>query len=175
VDHAEGQTLKRETKILLFALVLVLVLTMAMPKVEEMYRRNTAKKVVDQWRSTAEKYAAFWRVDCREILAIICQESSGNPDSVNPADPSRGLMQITPGALQDFNKATNRAYTFQDMFVPWMNVEVGTWYYATRYQRTSDRKKAFAAYNAGLGNIPAGMSYAEKVEKYLVHVKEYYT
>lgn len=164
----------RETKIFLLVIVVVFLILTAMPKVEEVYRRSVAKKVVTNWRPLADQYAAYWRVDPKVVLSIICQESSGNPDSVNPSDPSRGLMQITPGALTDFNKAVGRSYSFDDLFIPYKNIEVGTWYYATRLSRAGSQHNALAAYNAGLGNMSAGMGYADKVEKYLGYIQEEY-
>ena len=167
--------IKHETKIFLIALLIVLAIVTVMPKVEDLYRKDVAKKVVARWRELAEKYAAFYKLDAKITLAMICQESGGNPDSVNPADPSRGLMQLTPGALADFNKALSRSYSFDDMFIPYKNIEVGTWYYATRLSKTGDTYKAIAAYNAGLGNIPAGYAHADKVTKYLRFVNEIYS
>lgn len=166
--------MKRDTKILLLIVAIAFLLVTAMPKVEDIYRRSVAKKVFDLWHETAEKYGGFNNTEPAIILAMIAQESSGNPDSVNPADPSRGLMQITPGALSDFNRQLGRSYTFDDMFVPYKNVEVGTWYYASRYAKTGNVRDAIAAYNAGLGNIPAGYLHADKVEKYLLIVRELY-
>lgn len=163
----------REKKLLLI-LAVVFFLVFTMPKVVDMYRSAVAKKVVTRWRDTAAKYAAYWNVDAKVLLAIICQESSGNPDSVNPADPSRGLMQVTPGALADFNRIVGRSYTFEQMFDPNLNVEVGTWYYATRLRSTKQQHTALAAYNAGLGNVQAGLGYADKVEAYKKFVEEHY-
>ena len=166
--------MKREIKILVLVLLIVFLTVVGVPKVEDIYRRQVAKKVVELWRTLADKYAAAWKINPRTVLAIICQESGGNPDSVNPADPSRGLMQITPGALSDFNCIVQREYTFDELFTPWKNVEVGTWYYASRLAKTGNAHNALAAYNAGLGNIPAGLAYADKVEKYLPYVVEQY-
>ena len=166
--------MKRDTKILLIIVVVAFLLVTAMPKVEDIYRTSVAKKVIGKWRTLADQYASYWKVDPQIVLAIICQESGGNPDSVNPSDPSRGLMQITPGALADFNQANGRGYTFDELFEPYKNVEVGTWYYSSRFAKTLIQKNALAAYNAGLGNIKAGMSYADKVETYLTYIKANY-
>ena len=166
--------MKNDTKILLIIVAIAFILVTIMPKVEDLYRKSVAKKVIGLWRELAEKYAGFNNVDPQVVLAMICQESSGNPDSVNPADPSRGLMQLTPGALSDFNKAVGRSYSFDDMFIPYKNIEAGTWYFASRYRKTGILRDAIAAYNAGLGNIPAGYAHADKVEKYLIQIKELY-
>jgi soluble lytic murein transglycosylase-like protein len=165
---------KRAEKVVLLILAAIALFVFITPRIVDMYRKTVAKKVVGLWKSLADKYAAAWGVSSEVILAIICQESSGNPEAQNPSDPSKGLMQLTPGALSDFNKATGKDYSFDDMFIPYKNIETGTWYYATRLKKTQDQHTALAAYNAGLGNIPAGLAYAASVESYLNYVKESY-
>jgi soluble lytic murein transglycosylase len=142
-----------------------------MPTMQDVYKKSVAKKVVANWYQLAGKYAANYKFDPTTVLAIICQESTGDPDAQNPSDPSKGLMQITPGALSDFNKAIGRSYTFDDMFVPYKNIEVGTWYIVSRYNKTNDMTQALAAYNAGLGNISAGLGYADKVKSYVPYIQ----
>lgn len=176
--------MKDEEKILLFLAIAVVLIfnkdTVAdavetvVKTVTTGYRKTVAQKVVTEWKDLAEQYSGYWSVDPQVILAIICQESGGNPAAQNPADPSKGLMQLTPGALSDFNRSVGRSYTFDDMLQPELNIEAGTWYYSSRLARTNDQHKALAAYNAGLGNIPAGEAYATSVETYLDLVKEQY-
>jgi soluble lytic murein transglycosylase len=153
--------------ILAGVLLVVLFLITGVPVVVDTWKQMLAKKVVGLWRDLAEQYAAYWNWDAANTLAIICYESGGNPNAVNPADPSKGLMAITPGALADFNRIVGRSYTFDQMLDPALNIEVGTWYISTRFNKTNNLHKAFAAYNAGLGNIPAGEGYAQHVEVYL--------
>jgi soluble lytic murein transglycosylase-like protein len=157
-------------------LLFILISVKAVPKLSDMYRKALAKKVADEWSVLAEQYCAYYDLDVAVVLAIICQESSGDPNAENPADPSRGLMQVTQGALTDFLRAfPQKKYTFDDLFTPYVNIEVGTWYIATRYKKTQDLHNALAAYNAGLGNISAGQMYAASVEQYLTQVKAVYS
>jgi soluble lytic murein transglycosylase-like protein len=171
---------KRDTKILLIIAAIVFILIWGAPKVIEavknLTREATAKKVVSQWRPLADSWASAWDTLPQNILAIICQESGGNPQAVNKRDPSRGLMAVTPGALQDFNNANGKSYSFDDLYDPEKNVEVGSWYFATRAKSslTHNLKELFEAYNAGLGNLPAGVPYAESVMDYLTHVEDVY-
>ena len=44
-------------------------------------------------REYAEKYGALYTLDPALVYAVILTESSGNPEAVNPSDPSAGLMQ----------------------------------------------------------------------------------
>jgi len=49
-----------------------------------------------QWADLAQKYAQINPIlGPEEILAIIWNESSGNPNATNPGDPSWGLMGVT--------------------------------------------------------------------------------
>jgi soluble lytic murein transglycosylase-like protein len=58
---------------------------------------------VTQWMELAQKYAALYTVHTppvpvlspEEILAIVWEESTGNPLAFNPHDPSWGLMGVT--------------------------------------------------------------------------------
>jgi soluble lytic murein transglycosylase-like protein len=51
---------------------------------------------VNAWQALADKYAQIYTIlDPEEILAIIWNESSGNPQGSNPGDPSWGLMGVT--------------------------------------------------------------------------------
>jgi soluble lytic murein transglycosylase len=159
-------------KYLIFYVVFLLIGVFVIPKVISKIRLNTAKKVISQWKALAEQYAKYWSIDSSIVLAIICQESGGDPNAVNPSDPSRGLMAITQGALTDFNKAVGRSYTFNDLFTPYINVEVGTWYISHQMKHTATLTNALAAYNAGLGNISAGQKYSSSVTEYLSAVKQ---
>src|SRR5579859_6889211 len=49
------------------------------------------------WRDLANKYAQIYGIlDPEEILAVIWNESTGNPNGSNPGDPSWGLMGVEP-------------------------------------------------------------------------------
>lgn len=48
------------------------------------------------WDALAQAYAARYSIlNPEEILAVIWNESTGNPAAVNPGDPSYGLMGVT--------------------------------------------------------------------------------
>ena len=90
---------------------------------------------VSQWQSLADKYALISVLDANEILAIIWTESTGNPNSFNPGDPSIGLMGVTNligmtyGGIQ----------TFDDLYDPDTNIRAGSGYLAelkSKYGRT---------------------------------------
>lgn len=99
-----------------------------------------------------------------DVLAAIHEVEGGrNGLSVKNDDGSldRGLMQINTfwdDELKRFG-ITSREVTHNGC----TNVAVGAWILATERARFGNWADAFAAYNAGAGNLPAGRGYARKV------------
>lgn len=91
------------------------------------------------------------------VKGVIKQESDFRPMSVGGAGEI-GLMQITRGAVTDWERATGRRCPFQGMlFNPRLNIEIGTWYLARAFRRWRDYGDdavvlALAEYNAGYSN-----------------------
>lgn len=98
---------------------------------------------------------AAWRhgVDPTLLKAVIRQESGFNPDARGAAG-ERGLMQIMPGAAQDWQTHQHRTLpTIEALFDPQLNLEIGAWYLGRALQQWSahpEREKlALLQYNAG--------------------------
>lgn len=135
-----------------------------------------ARNVVAKWRDLAYKYSVFHQIPADVILAVMCVESGGNDAAENdehrkndPRDNSVGLMGVTNGALQDFNRRFGKSYTFEQLKTPYINAEVGTGYLRIQLDRVKqDWNKAIMAYNGGIGgiNIPATQTYLKKVIGY---------
>jgi soluble lytic murein transglycosylase-like protein len=111
-------------------------------------------------------------VTANEILAIIWNESTGNPQAVNPSDPSYGLMQVTI-PIARFYGPFESIYTSDAIAMlltsdPERNVQIGSAFLA-------DLKRKYAAshplslpdgsvnpngwvtaYNQGEGNLLRG-------------------
>ena len=66
------------------------------------------------------------------IATIIAMESSGNPMAFNRATEARGLMQITPVVLSDYNKRNHANLSHSQLFSESINKHVGTWYLTVR-------------------------------------------
>jgi soluble lytic murein transglycosylase len=88
------------------------------------------------------------------VRAVVWRESDFNPKAVGTSG-ERGLMQVTPGAAQDWAQATRqRSFQNTDLFDPQTNLAAGTWYLTRAIKRWSnaDRPEVFALaeYNAGI-------------------------
>lgn len=88
------------------------------------------------WQDLANKYAQINSIlDPEEILAIIWNESTGNPNSENPRDPSYGLM----GVELAIGIAYGSVSTPQELFEPEKNIEAGSAFLAYLKKRFSGR------------------------------------
>lgn len=99
----------------------------------------------------------------RLIEAVIRRESSGNPNAVSPAG-ARGLMQIMPVVLKEYNTFNKANYTIEDLFNPEINKNIGSWYLNDRipqmlkyYKIPNTVENRLHAYNAGIGNLLKGI------------------
>jgi hypothetical protein len=76
-----------------------------------------------QWLPIVKKHVTLHPIlEPAEILAIIWSESTGNPNSINPGDPSYGLMQITLPIAKFYGGITVR----QQLFDPDRNISIGS-------------------------------------------------
>lgn len=110
-----------------------------------------------------------------DIKKIILIESSGNPWAHQKADDSRGLMQITPIVLKEWNNyhATER-YTLQDLWNQVVNVKIGKWYLEKRipqmlraYKKPVTEKNILISYNAGIFYVVKNRPIPNITRKYL--------
>ena len=93
------------------------------------------------------------------IAIIILIESSGNPGAVN--GQAKGLMQITPVVLKEYNKFNPDGHAFNTMDYELLNASInkriGTWYLNHRIPQMLRAKKKpvtvkniLIAWNAGI-------------------------
>jgi soluble lytic murein transglycosylase-like protein len=102
-------------------------------------------------------YAQNCGINMRAIQTI---ESHGNPRAYNKGSQARGLYQITPICLKEYNQFHTQKYTVQELFNPDINGKIATWYLTVRIQQMLRHYKISVtvenilwAYNAGISNV----------------------
>lgn len=107
------------------------------------------------WNDLAQKYASINSIlDPEEILAIIWNESSGNPNAFNPNDPSRGLMGVTDLIGTAYASSQGNA-----LFDPETNIKAGSGYLAHLKSRFGNDEGWAESYNEGETNYSKGKHY----------------
>jgi hypothetical protein len=92
-----------------------------------------------------ERAARQAGVDPRLVLAVVMEESGGDPSATSPKG-AQGLMQLMPGTAGELG--VERPYE------PAANLQGGATYLARMLERFDGRlDAALAAYNAGPGNV----------------------
>lgn len=64
----------------------------------------------------------------------------------------RGLMQVSKYALADYNKNNDTAFTMDDLYDIFINIEVGTWYFSQFRSVSSSWVENYVIYNVGYGS-----------------------
>lgn len=105
------------------------------------------------------------------VKAVIARESAFNPWAVG-AKGEIGLMQITKGAVEDWERHTGQHCPLPGLlFDPRLNIEIGTWYLGRAvgsWRQHRDRDVlALAQYNAGRQNA---LKWAPKDPREEVHL-----
>ncbi len=95
------------------------------------------------------------------LEAIKQIESSGNPTAFNKGSGARGLFQITPVVLKEWNqKNPKEKYSTKQLFDPEVNTKIAGWYldrlanhYAPHYGIEPTTENILGMYNWGMGNV----------------------
>lgn len=98
-------------------------------------------------------------------MSIIKQiESSGNDNAVNKYSGAVGGYQITAICLKDFNQVNKTNYTRKDLFIPYINKQIGTWYMNKRIPQLlkalglkDTTNNRLISYNAGVNAVKTGI------------------
>ncbi len=101
-------------------------------------------------------------IDMAKIAQI---ESSGNPMAFNKGSKARGLHQITPIVLKEWNQMFPKSqYSLDQLFNPEVNTQIANWYMHVRipqmlnaYGMPLTVDNVLGSYNAGIGNIKKGI------------------
>lgn len=114
------------------------------------------------YRAELERYAKQNGLDPFLVAALIRQESEFNPKAVSRAN-ARGLTQILPVTGRELShKLRLKTYATSSLFVPAVNLELGTFYLKSIVDNMGGRwEAALAAYNAGPTRAKAWSSWGE--------------
>lgn len=104
--------------------------------------------------SVALSYEA---VDMNKIKMI---ESSNNPKAFNKSSNARGLYQITPIVLKEYNNFRKTNHSLKDLFNPTINKKIANWYMFVRipqllkhYGKPDTITNRLISYNAGIAYV----------------------
>lgn len=121
----------------------------------------SAPQGVERWFDEARRAANITPgVTVEDVLAVIWQESAGDPQAVGSAGEI-GLMQVTEIAAEDVGEAQPRTTDS-----PQRQITIGTKYLGKCLDYVGgDKEKAFRCYNEGPPPLtqPASKEYAEQV------------
>lgn len=91
-------------------------------------------------------------------------ESSGNPHAFNASSGARGLYQVTPILVKEFNRMNNTGYRNDDMYIPVVCEKVAVWYISKRIPQMFKSfgikdtvENRLIAYNAGIKAVKTGI------------------
>ena len=114
------------------------------------------------YRDDLERFARQNGLDPFLVAALIRQESEFNPKAVSRAN-ARGLTQILPLTGRELSrKLKMTSYGTPSLFVPAVNLQLGTFYLKTIVDNLGGRwEAALAAYNAGPSRAKAWSSWGE--------------
>ncbi|MCX7840211.1 MAG: tetratricopeptide repeat protein [Anaerolineae bacterium] len=93
------------------------------------------------------------KIDPLLYFALIRQESKFNPWATSSAD-ARGLAQVIPSTGREIAqrlKVTN--FTLDQLYLPYISVRFGVWYFAQQLQTFGEPLYALIAYNAGASRV----------------------
>jgi len=104
-------------------------------------------------REEIQSLAQIYELEPKLIAAVIHVESKFDPSAESPKG-ARGLMQIMPTTGIWAAAALNwDEFSADQLFDPWVNLQIGCWYLASLRDEFSNMTMALAAYNAGRGNV----------------------
>ncbi len=139
--------LKKLGKLFVFILILVLIGSF----IKSFY---FSARYPISYEDTIKKYSEEYGLDPFLVAAMICIESGYDKDAISSAG-ARGLMQIMPETAEwASNKMGLEDFNIDKLFIPEINIKIGTWYLNTLFKEFDNNiELVLAAYNGGIGNV----------------------
>lgn len=101
-------------------------------------------------------------------------ESSNNPRAYNKVDGGRGLFQITPICLKEYNNYNKIKYSKSDLWNPQINRQIASWYINTRipamlsYYKVKDSiENRIISFNSGIKTLILNKKLSKITKQYL--------
>lgn len=144
---------------IIFAII-VIVVTGFVP-----YRHPTVRKIPRKKYADIITAACFYHGMLRHedtIQRMVDVESSRNPNAISDKG-ARGLMQIMPAVVKDFNREFEIGVHVDDLFDPATNALIGVWYFKLCIDKFGDTRRALSAYNAGHSHPGYMAGYVRKI------------
>ena len=117
---------------------------------------NTMEKHIypRKYSNFVEKYSAEFGVPENIIYAVIKTESDFERTAASSSEPpALGLMQLTEETYEWVSGKLKESPSAFEIYDPETNIKYGVWYLSYLYARFDNWDTAFAAYNAGPGNV----------------------
>lgn len=106
------------------------------------------------------EYSEKFGVPETVIYAVIKTESDFDQNAVSSA-PAFGLMQLTEETFEWVSGKLKESPSAFDIYEPSTNIRYGVWYLSYLYGKFGSWDVAFAAYNAGPGNVSSWLEDSE--------------
>lgn len=126
-----------------------------------------------QWKGLAQLNADVHPpLTVNEILSVVWSESTGNPNAINPSDPSYGLMQLTMPIAKAFSGVP--ITDPKQLLEPTLNMGIGCAFLAHLKEAYSEYFPTtwIAGYNEGEGNLNRGVADQPYVAAFDSHMEE---
>ncbi len=119
-------------------------------------------------------FSQLARADIVDMRIIQQIESAGNPSAFNRASGARGLYQITPIVLQEWNNFhPKNKHTLSDLFNAGINEQIAAWYIYNRipqllqyFHKPITVVNVIKSYNAGIRSVRNSYT-PEETKKYI--------
>ncbi len=105
-------------------------------------------------------------------------ESSNNPLKYNRRTGARGLYQITPICLKEYNNFHKIKFTLPDLFIPATNKKIAKWYLEERipqmlryYKKDVTIDNILICYNAGISYVAENKILPDETGEYILKYK----
>lgn len=104
-------------------------------------------KYEDKIEECGEKY----HIEEDLLMGVIFSESGFNEEATS--GKANGLMQLTDETAKWVADRLGMEYSEEMVYVPGVNIEMGSYYLAYLMENYKNTETALAAYNAGMGNV----------------------